>query len=220
MKTVFTLVFSLLIAVNGLFSQYGQPVQIDFTPIDSSQYMALKKAYINPLITDTIHKTVPDSFFTLTIKNTPQKFECTPDFNGCYYYKGFFPALKFYAVTYCDMHTCNTYLIHQETGDKHALFSPFDNESEAPILSPNKTKVLVYASNVFDVESYISIYAQNQKTGFFEFKKFKGLALKEFRINDAIWVNESTIALITSNTYGASSDEKTAAPSYLLGKIK
>ena len=220
MKISVSILCGLLIGLNGLFGQTEQELIVAFYEIDSLQYFEFRKEYSNNLEVDSTKKTIPDSSFTLIIKNNYLRFDCQKDYNGCYYYKGFILSLNSFVITHCGMLTCETFLINQTSGERCALFSPFDNECETPLLSKDLNKMLVFASNVFEIESYISVYQKTKGLSGFNIKSFKGLRIDKWRINEAIWINDTTFALITSDKYGDNSVNLPLTTKYLIGKIK
>jgi hypothetical protein len=203
--------------LNSLLGQSEQDLIIDFSEIDSLQYIAYKKEFSNKLIIDSTKKTIPDSSFSLIIKNTEQLFDCQKDNSDCHYYKGFLPQLSSFIITHCGMSICETFLIDQTSGEIQNLLSPYDNECKAPVLSKNHNKLLVYASSVFDRESFISIYQKSGKNEDFDFKSYKSLTIKEWRIYEVIWINNTSFALITFDKYGGKTGSEALNVKYIKG---
>jgi hypothetical protein len=194
-------VFHLLFGLTSLFGQPAQELILDFSEIDSVQYMEYKKDYSNMLILDSTKRTIPDSSFTLVVHNKRQQFDCQPDYNPCHYYKGFLSPIQSYVITYCTLHECGTYLIDQHSGERKELFSPFDNECEPPLLSKKHNKMLVFASSIFETESFISIYQSNDDNGSFNFESFDSFTTDMWEIYKAICIDETSFALRIRQEY-------------------
>ncbi len=218
-KASFLFVF-LLITLNVVFAQHQQPLDLDFTEIDSVQYMEFKKAYSNNLVIDSTKHAITRSSFTLIIRNEEEQYECPGNDDDCNYYKGFLPDINSHVITNCGTQVCYTYLLDRTSGDFQTLFSSFDTECEVPLLSKDLSKMLVYASSVFDVESYVSVYERTDASSQFDYQNFKGIRANSWVINEAIWVDDNTFALITSETYGASGTNVLVNVKYRLGRIK
>lgn len=220
MKIPISILCYLLLGLNGLLGQNGQELIVKFSEIDSLQYIEFKKEYTNKLVVDSTKKTIPDSSFALVINDKNQQFDCHNDYNPCYYYKGFLPPINSFVITHCKMYICETFLIDQTSGEQQSLFSPYDNECEIPVLSKDLNKMLVFASNVFDVESFISVYQRTDKTEGFNFESYDSLTIENWDIHEVIWINDSSFALITFNEYGGQNGSETLNKKYMEGEIK
>lgn len=201
-------------------SQNGIGLDVEFSEIDSLQYMEYKKKYTNMLVVDSTKKTIPDSSFALIINDKNQHFDCQKDYSPCYYYKGFLPPINSFVITHCTTQICETFLIDQTSGERQTLFSPFDNECEIPILSKDLNKMVVYASNVFDTESFISLYQRTDNTVNFNFESYRSMTTKKWKIYEAIWINNTSFALITFDAYGGQNGNKALNKRYIKGEIK
>jgi hypothetical protein len=206
--------------LGGLFAQHQQPLDVDFTEIDSVQYLEFQKAYRNNLVIDSIEHAITRSSFTLFIRNEEEQYECPTEYNDCNYYKGFLPAINSHVISNCGVQVCYTYLLNRTSGDYQTLFSSFDTECEVPLLSKDLTKMLAYASSAFDAASYLSVYERANAASQFNYQNFKGIEINSWVINEAIWVNDTTFALITSETYGGSDVSVLVNVKYRLGRVK
>jgi hypothetical protein len=220
MKTSIYILGFLILGLNGMFSQNHPELNIEFMKIDSLQYQRYKEDYANKLYLDSTKKTIPDSSFTLTINGENQIFNCEKDYNPCYYYKGFLSPINSFVVTHCTMDICETYLIDKTTGEQRTLFSPFDNECEIPVFSKDLNKMLVYASNVFDSDSFISIYQRTDNTENFNFDSFKIYDTNKWKIYEGIWIDETNFALKTFQKFGGKTGSEPLNINYIRGKIK
>ena len=215
-----SIIFFLLYGLTNLYGQREQDLVVEFSKIDSLEYIEYRNEYSNPLVLDSTKRTIPDSSFTLTISNENQHFACQKDYAPCYYYIGFLPPLESFVITHCTMYVCGTFLINQNSGERHNLFSPFDNECEPPLLSKGQNKMLVFASNVFQTESFISIYQRKDKLANFDFDSFESLTTDKWKIYEAVWIDETSFPLKTFEEYGAQTGSVPLNVKYILGRIK
>lgn len=205
--------------MSGL-AQDKETLNIQFTPIDSIQYVKFKNDYSNQLILDSAIKTIPDSSFSLIINDTSTRFGCGKGFHDCNYYKGFIPPLNCFAITHCSSYICRTFLVDKATGERHFFSSPYDNECYVPLLSKNLNKMLVIASNVFDTESYISVYERQHNETDFNYEFFSSMTTQKWKAYEAVWINETSIALITFEKYGGITGNQLLNVKYVKGVIK
>tara|TARA_R110002049_G_scaffold185921_1_gene354193 strand:+ start:3187 stop:3822 length:636 start_codon:yes stop_codon:yes gene_type:complete len=210
----------LFLGLNFLFGQNGKEFVVEFSEIDSLQYVKLKENYSNKLVVDSTKQTIPDSSFTLIINNKNQQFSCKEEYNPCYYYNGFLPSINSFIITYCTIDICETFLIDKTSGESKTLFSPYDNQSEVPLFSKNLKKMLVFASNVFDTESFISIYQRANEDEDFNFDSYESLTTDKWKIYEAIWINENSFALMTFEKYGGISGSVPLNVNYMIGEMK
>jgi hypothetical protein len=219
MKTSVAIISIFLLGITGLLGQSSTELSLAFTSIDSLEYQNFKKGYSSQLVQDPTKKAIGSSFFTLTIDNTPQNFECEKDFSDCHYYKGFIAPLNSYVITHCGMYNCETFLVNKSSGKRHPLNSPFDNECKSPVLSQNFNKMLVFASDVFSGSSYISIYERDSH-GNFDFESYASLITNKWKIFEVVWINDTTFALMTFEEYGGISGNEPLNVTFLKGEIK
>ena len=217
MKITVSIISLFLLGITGLLGQSSDELNIAFTSIDSVQYQNFKKGYSSQLVIDPTKKAIGSSSFSLNINNAPQSFECKKDYSDCHYYRGFIAPLNSFVLTHCGMYICETYLINKTSGKRFPLNSPFDNECKAPVLSPDFKKMLVFAPDVFNGASYISIYTKNS-SGDFVFQN--GMLSNNWKIFEVVWINDTTIALMTFEEYGGSNGNEPLNVTYLKGEIK
>lgn len=210
----------MLLGIKSLSGQSEKELTIEFMKIDSLQYIKFRKDYSSYLIVDSIKKTTADSSFSLNVNNESRRFDCKRDFSGCYYYKGFLPPLNSFVITHCSTLICETFLIDKASGERQNLFSPYDNESETPVLSKDLTKMLVFASDVFGRASFISIYQRSTNKGNFDFKSFASLNTNKWKVFEVVWINDTSIALKTFDQYGGKTGNELLNVKYLKGEIK
>lgn len=220
MRIAITLFCCLLVGLSAALGQSDKSLTIAFTDIDSLQYMKFKKEYTSHLVVDSTKKTTPGASFSLPIENKIQQFDCQKDFSDCHYYKGFLPSLNSFVITHCTRQICGTFLVDATSGERQGLFSSFDNECESPVLSKDHTKMLVFASDVFDKASYISIYHRANKKEKFDFKSFASLSTNKWRIFEVVWINDTRIALMIFDQYGGQTGNELLNVKYIQGEIK
>lgn len=192
-------------------------LRIKFTEIDATKFLKYKQKYSNQIIVDTTIVNKAGSFFTLNVANIEKKFSCDIDYNNCNYYKGFFKPLNKYILTYCVTGFCGTYLLDKKTGNINNLQSPFDSECEAPSLSEDKSKLIVFASSVFDSDSFIALYKKELNTQKINFKTFDSFYTSKWRIKNLIWIDNNSIALKVFDNYQG---KKLVNVRYLKGEIE
>ena len=216
MRKVLTILFLLLIGVNVVFAQTQKDLQIEFTEIDSLEYLKFKSEYSNPIRIDTTKRT--DSF-SLVVND---KIESFNDFDNSdrYYYQGFLPPLNSYALNHCSMYTCRNFLLNRKTGERQFLYTPYDNECEIPVLSKDLRSMLVFASDVFNKGSFISIYRINESTGSLDYETFGSWMTGKWKIYETIWINDRSIALKTFDEYGGRSGSEPLNLKYYKGVFK
>jgi len=212
--------FYLLVFGTSVFGQNFEELEFNFTLIDSTSYLEYKKNYFNHIVLDSSLKTIPDSSFSLYVNGEEKPFECTTDYSACIYYVGLIEPLNSYIITTCNEGSCSTLLLNKATGESNYLFSPFDSECEAPLLSKNQTKILVFASSVFGNESFISIHSRKEIGDDFNFDLGKSVNIEDFRIYEAIWIDETTIAIKTFQEFGGVSGSQPLNVQYLKGNTK
>ncbi len=207
----------LLVGLNGLLGQEGKELIVEFSEIDSLQYLRFKKEYPNRLVKDSTKKTIPDSSFTLIINNKSEKFDCEKDYAPCYYYEGFLLPINSFVITHCIMYQCVTYLIDKASGERQYLFGPFENQCEVPVLSKDLNKMLIFSSDVYDKESFISLYKRTSKNEDFDFETHDSLTTDKWKILEAIWIDDTKFALKTFDKY---SGDKPLNVNFVKGEIK
>jgi len=195
-------------------------LKLKFTKIKSTEYFDYKQKYSNGITIDTTITNKAGSSFTLPLKNTEKTFSCDIDFNVCTYYKGFIKSLNKYVLTYCGQGYCGTYLLDKNTGETNSLESPFDSECESPVLSKNESQLIAFSSSVFDTNSFLSLYENNPKTKIIDFTIYKFFNSSEWKINEIIWIDEKTIALIIYDEYGGETGSELINKRYLKAIIQ
>lgn len=221
--TVKSLLIVIIIAFYGSQNIHGQDVEnlnLIFSNIDSGTFSILKQDYSSGLEKDTTIKTLPDSSFTLQLKNESEIFECAKDYNGCYYYKGYLPSLNSHIITHCSMYSCETFLLNHLSGKRQYLPSPFDNECESPVIAKSELKLLIFASSVLGNDSFIGIYERSNTNANFDFTTYKTYHLSTKKIFEIIWIDDVSFALKTFQGYGGKSGNELLNVKYIQVKIK
>ncbi|MGB0391203.1 MAG: hypothetical protein ACPGD5_06520 [Salibacteraceae bacterium] len=215
-------IWLLLICLFGGKNVQGQnnDLVITFSEIDSLQYAKYKSNYSNSILLDSNKQTVQGSSFSLLIADEMKSFGCQLDPVDCYYYLGKIPELNSYVLTNCGSLVCETFLINQTTGEKFGLFSPYDGESKAPLLSENMNSMLVIASGAFDRESCISLYSKAPYDNKFHYNSFESFTTSKWRIYEAVWVNDTSIAIMTFDKNGGRKGNTPLNVKYKLGELK
>lgn len=193
------ILYLLLIGIANLFGQTREELLVKFSEIDSLQYMAFKKDYHSEREFDSSKISMYDSSFTLTINNEKERFEGDTQAEEWYIYDGFLPSLNSFVIIQCGSGYCGTILIDRETEKIQPIITPYE---EAPcnteiLLSKDKNKILVLTSNAFDRESYIAIYQRESTTKGFDFSRYRSLTTDMWKVDEGIWVNNETFALLT-----------------------
>lgn len=219
---LFILMWLLLICLFGGKNVQGQnnDLLIEFTEIDSLQFVKYKSNYTNSIVLDSNKRTIRDSSFSLLIEGEMKSFGCLLDPVDCYYYRGKIPELNSYVLTNCGSMVCETFMINQTTGEKFGLFSPYDGESKAPLLSKNMNNMLVIASGVFDRGSCISVYSKTPSDNKFNYNSFESFITSKWRIYEAVWVNDTSIAIKTYDKNGGRRGNTPLNVKYKLGELK
>ena len=202
------------------FKEHKNKLKLNFTTIDSADYLSYKRKYSNGITIDSTIVNKAGSSFTLSLKNTEKTFSCDIDYNDCTYYKGFINSLNKYILTYCSNGYCGTYLLDKNTGETNSLESPFDSECESPVLSKNESQLIAFSSSVFDTNSFLSLYENNPKTKIIDFTIYKFFNSSEWKINEIIWIDEKTIALIIYDEYGGETGSELINKRYLKAIIQ
>lgn len=217
MKQVLTIV-CLLIGTQFVIAQNNKNLTVDFSEIDSLEYMEFKMKYPNEVLFDSTKKTIVDSSFVLLINGKEQTF--INEYDNRYYYRGFLPSLQSYVLTHCGMLWCLTSLIDQTSGKQLDLESTFDNEAEIPLISKNGNMMLVFASNVFSPASYISLYQKVDKEDNLGFSMALDLSVDLWDIQEAIWVSDNSFALKIADYNDDERENKSRKVRYMIGKIE
>ena len=220
MKLVLTTLCFLILGFNSLNGQNNRELAITFSKIDSSLFNKHKESIPHAIIIDSTKKAIPGSSFSLKINNSEQSFNCKKDFSDCFYYKGFLTTINSYVITHCGSYTCETYLINQSSGKIQDIPNPYDSESNSPILSEDENKMLVYASSVFDKESFICVLQRTNNTEEFNTKSYESLFIKEWRILEAIWITNHSFAIKTFDEYGGNTGSEPLNVKYFQGVLK
>ncbi len=216
-----TLLFCcLILGLHLALGQHQTELEIEFSAIDSLEYLVYKSNYPSGIVMDTSISTIPDSSFALVVANKTQHFACQKDYNDCHYYLGFAPSLNSYVLSNCFSYGCTTFLLNKTSGQQQALFSPFDSGCNAPVLSPSKDKMLVFASSAFDHKAYLSLYKRAHPKDTFNFATFEGTLIKQWRILEAIWIDETSFALMAFDEYGGKTGNEPQNLKYLKGDLK
>ena len=193
---------------------------LKFAEIEQNDYLRYKQEYSNGITIDSTKVNKAGDSFTLSINNTDEKFSCGTNNSDCTYYKGFLNSMNKYVLTNCGQSYCGTYLIDKITGDKTSLESPFDSECEAPVLSKDQNKLIAFSSSVFERKSFIALYSKSIKTEKIDFKEFDSFYTSNWKINEIIWIDTNTIALIVYDEYGGKTGGELINKRYLRGEIE
>ncbi len=169
---------------------------------------------------DASINTIPDSSFALVVANKTQHFACQKDYDDCHYYLGFAPSLNSYVLSNCFSYGCTTFLLNKTSGKQQALFSPFDSECNAPVISPSKNIMLVFSSSAIDKEAYLSLYKRGHPKDPFNFATFEGIHTDQWRILEAIWIDETSFALMAFDEYGGKTGNEPQGVKYIKGDLK
>jgi ribulose bisphosphate carboxylase small subunit len=216
MKKALVILFLLLTGNHVAHAQNQEELLIEFTEIDSLEYQKFKKEYLSLVTVDSTKKA---NSFSLLVNNKVEQFDNVND-NNRYYYKGFLAPLNCYVLNHCSKYICRNFLLNQETGERNFLFSPYDNECEIPVLSNDLKLMLVFATDVFDRGSFISIYPLKEGNGKLDFESFKSFTTTQWSIYQAIWINNTSIALMTFDEYGGTSGNEPLNLKYYKGDFK
>ena len=200
-------------------AQEYTPLGVTFSDISEAQYQEYATLYTPYIVLDSIKMITPGSF-EVSIGNGERTYTCAESYNPCYYYKGFFPDLNSYIISHCEMEYCATFMLNADTGLTYSLYSPFDQSTDTPLLSPNKKMLLSFASSAILGDTYIALYTRSDLNDDFDLTQFTGRLKNSLRIHEAVWVDNHGFAMKVPKGRKTSTDAKPEQPTYIMGKLK
>jgi hypothetical protein len=211
----------------------GDSLYFSFDTITQKDFEQYKKNYHSKLKQDSTRITVIDTCLIIKTQDSSYTF-CSPKnkiVNGYeqftdasyYYYNGYISSLGLYSITVIDLHNeiGQTFLIDSKTNKKYALFAPFDDECEPPLVSPKNKYMLSISNNVYeDNQGFITLIGIEKNKGVFSYKGLIAYTSNEWKIRELVWINEKTFALhIVISTRNEQTNEITQTENYLKGSF-
>lgn len=80
--------------------------------------------------------------------------------------------------------------------------------------------MLVFASNVFDRQAYITLVQRADNKAKFDLESSSCLTTNDWKIFEAVRINDTSIALITYDDYGGKSGNELLNVKYYKGEMK
>ena len=216
MRLAKSISYILLFGVSGLYAQNVTELSIEFTAIDSLRYNDFRKSYSSQVTIDSIKRA---NSFSLIVNSKIENFDNHDD-NDRYYYKGFLTPLNSYVLNHCSKYVCENFLLSKETGERQFLYSPYDNECETPVLSKDLKRMLVFATDVFDRGSFISVYQKIDNGEEFDYESFESWTTNRWRIFEVVWIGNTSIALIAFDEYGGRTGNELQNVKYFKGELE
>lgn len=151
---------------------------------------------------DSLYRADSSEIFTIRTKHSYYEFPTTHTYSTSYDYIGFIPEISCHLIGFCGSGMCEMYLLDYEIDEKTTLPCSFDAGINAFIFSPNNQFLLLSSTydgpdyeNYYDYRAEIILYKIEKEQGLKGLKPYRIFEIKDYSIEDVVWINEDSIAL-------------------------